>query len=139
MPVAIISPRGDRSVGAQRQRAAVPMLMQKLFMTDVDDSERTQVLVALGRIADPRAGKQLLNCAKATESEHVRAAALYALGESASPELTAGLAKFSQASKDEKVKRLVDDAIRKIEARAIVVPNRQPTLLELERRMAPPR
>jgi hypothetical protein len=37
------------------------------------------------------------------------------------------------------VKQLAGDAIKKIEARAAVVPNRQPTLLELQRRMAPPR
>ncbi|HIF63570.1 MAG TPA: HEAT repeat domain-containing protein [Deltaproteobacteria bacterium] len=126
-------------LGARRQHAAVPVLMQKLFLSEVDDDERTQVLIALGRIADPRASKQLLNCAKAATSDTVRAAALYALGESGTPEVTQALSRFSETSSDQQVKQLAGDAIKKIEARAAVVPNRQPTLLELERRMGPPR
>ena len=126
-------------LGARRQHAAVPVLLQKLFLSEVDAEERTQVLIALGRIADPRASKQLLNCAKSSTSDTVRSAALYALGESGTPEVTEALSRFSEASSDQQVKQLAGDAIKKIEARAAVVPNRQPTLLELERRMAPPR
>jgi len=126
-------------LGARRQQAAVPVLVQKLFLSEVDADERTQVLIALGRIGDPRASKQLLNCAMAATSDTVRAAALYALGESGTPEVTQALSRFSETSSDQQVKQLAGDAIKKIEARAAVVPNRQPTLLELERRMAPPR
>jgi HEAT repeat protein len=126
-------------LGARRQHAAVPVLLQKLFLSEVKVDERTQVLIALGRIGDPRASKQLLNCAKAATSDTVRSAALYALGESGTPEVTEALSKFSETSSDQQVKQLAGDAIKKIEARAAVVPNRQPTLLELERRMAPPR
>lgn len=126
-------------LGVRRQHAAVPVLLQKLFLAEVDADERTQVLIALGRIADPRASKQLLNCAKAATSDTVRSAALYALGESGTPDVTEALNRFSETSSDQQVKQLAGDAIKKIETRAAVVPNRQPTLLELERRMAPPR
>jgi len=118
-------------------RATVP-LSQYLFLNDVDQASKERILVALGRINDPAAVGPLLDFVAKTENEKLRCGALYALGEIGDPKALALVTRYRDSSDDPHVKRIADDAASKINARVAALPNEQPTLIELERRLRPP-
>lgn len=119
--------------------AAAPLLLQQLFIADVDLQTKKRILVALGRIRDPSSAVPLLNFARHTDDEATLCSCIFALGEIGSPAVSDGLRSFAKNSDDATIKRLIADALSKIETRVAVAPNQQPTLLELEKRLAPRR
>ncbi len=118
--------------------AASQVLMQLLFLNNVDKPMKLRVLTALGRIADPRNGQELLQYAKTVGDDDLSCRAIFAVGEIADPESREELEKLRHSTDNPHVKRLCSDAVSKIEARERNAPAEQPTLLELERKLARP-
>ncbi len=117
---------------------ATPQLTQTLFLKGVDLLSKQRILIALGRIKDPRSANPLLNFAKNTRKETLATAALYALGEIAEKRTLAGVEKIRDTTDNPEIQRVASDAAEKIHNKVIAKPNAQPTLIELERRFRPP-
>lgn len=116
---------------------ATQHLVQTLFLKEVDVLSKQRILVALGRIKDPRSANPLLNFARNTEEETLATAALYALGEIGEKRTLAGVEKIRDATDDPEIQRVASDAADKIRAKVVAKPNTQPTLIELEKRLRP--
>ncbi len=125
-------------LGMVGSAAASPVLMQLLFLSDVDRPTKLRVLTSLGRIGDPATSERLLSYARTVDDEELSCRAVYALGEIGDPASREGLEQLQGSSDDPHIKRLSSDALSKIDARLAAVPGREPTILELERRLAPP-
>jgi HEAT repeat protein len=102
---------------------ATQVLTQYLFLSKTDDASKQHVLVALGRIKDPTTIRALKAFTQNTEDNDLRCAAIHALGEVG----------------DAHTRRVANDAIRKIDRKLAAAPkNQQPSIVELERLLAPP-
>ena len=117
---------------------ATLQLTQTLFLKNVDTLSKQRILVALGRIKDPRAANPLLNFAKNAKHELLATAALYALGEIGAKRTLAGVEKIRDTTDNSEIQRVASDAAKKIRNKVTAKPNTQPTLIELERRFRPP-
>jgi hypothetical protein len=123
-------------LGTLRALEASPMLMQLLFLSDVGREEKLRALTALGRIADPATVDPLLAYARTIDDNDLACRAVYALGEIAGSKSKEKLAALHGSRPGTEIDRLVDDALVKIEQREKARPIEQPTLLELEKKMA---
>ncbi len=112
---------------------ATPSLAQNLFLTNVDRASKLHVLIALGRIKDPRAANPLMNFCKNNSDEELRTAAVYALGEIGAVRSVSGLEEIRDTTESEKLKRITGDALAKISNKVAARPNTQPTMLEMEK------
>lgn len=124
-------------LGFMRAKEASPVLMQMLFLSDVGREEKLRSLTALGRIADPATGTRLLNYARTIEDDALVSRALFALGEIGDPAARGGIEEIARAHPDEEMQRLAADAMAKIEQKQQLRPVEQPTLIELEKKLAP--
>ena len=113
---------------------ATPSLVQRLFLSEVEPELKQRVLAALGRIADPRAAGPVADFVMQAADTTLRCAAIHAVGEIAHPGSIERLETLSKDA-DADVRRLAEDAIVKIKARLASLPDQQPSVLELERRM----
>lgn len=126
-------------LGMIGNREATPLLSQYLFLNDVDTPSKHRILVALGRIRDPRSVSALTLFTQKTEDVKLRCAALHALGEVGHPAATPLVEQYAKATDgDQQVARIASDALGKIERRAAEVHNQQPTIIELEKILRPP-
>lgn len=116
---------------------ATPLLTQYLVLSDTDRSSRQRVLVALGRIQDPASVDPLVSFLSKTQDPELRCGALYALGEIGDSRALEPIQSLTGSS-DPNVARIASDAVVKIKAKLAALPNAQPTILELERRLRPP-
>jgi len=116
---------------------ATPVLTQYLFLNDFDRDSKKHVLVALGRIGDASAVQRLADFATNSDDEELRCSALHALGEFTSPRALEAVKPYA-ASEDPHESRIARDAIAKINGRLAARSNAQPTIIELERMLAPP-
>jgi HEAT repeat protein len=121
------------NIGSPR---ATQVLTQYLVLSDTDRASKQRVLVALGRIGDPAAVEPLVAFLTKSQDSELRCGALYALGEIGDPRALDAVQAHAE-SDDPNVKRLASDAVVKINAKLAAVPNTQPSILELERRLAP--
>jgi HEAT repeat protein len=117
---------------------ATQVLTQYLFLSQTDQKAMQRILVALGRIRDPHSVKPIADFATKTQSEELRCGAIFALGEIGGMDAMKAVKPFADQSADESAKRVAVDAIAKINTRLAAAENAQPTLLELEKRFAPP-
>jgi HEAT repeat protein len=115
---------------------ATQVLCQYLVLNDIDRASKQRVLVALGRIGDPTAVEPLISYLQKTKDPELRCGALYALGEIGDARALEPVQAFVSAP-DPNVKRLATEALVKIKAKVAALPNAQPTILELEKRMGP--
>jgi HEAT repeat protein len=122
------------TLGSER---ATQVLTQYLFLSDTDRASKQRVLVALGRIGDPAAVGSLVAFLERTGDDELRCGALYALGEIGDPKALEAVQSFN-AAENANVKRIAAQAAIKINAKVAAIPNNQPTILELERRLRPP-
>jgi hypothetical protein len=83
--------------------------------------------------------KPVADFAAKTQSEELRCGAIYALGEIGGMDAMKAVKPFADQTSDESAHRVAADAISKINTRLAAAENSQPTLLELEKRFAPPR
>lgn len=125
-------------LGTIGDRHATPLLTQYLFLTDIDDQSKEHILVALGRIRDPKSVGSLSVFAQQTDNEKLRCAALYALGEVGHPAATPIVEQYTKNNSSTQVTRIATDALKKIESRALEQHNEQPSLIELEKALRPP-
>lgn len=124
-------------LGTLHALAATPVLMQLLFLTDVSRDEKLRVLSALGRIADPGTSERLVGYAKSISDDDLACRAVFALGEIGNPASMQQVASLHGSRPGTEMDRLVTDATAKITIAAETKPVEQPTLLELEKKMAP--
>jgi hypothetical protein len=116
---------------------ATQVLTQYLFLSDVDRASKQRVLVALGRIADPTAVGPLTAFLEKNPDSELRCGALFALGEIGDEKGLEAAQSFATSS-DPNTKRVAAQAATKINAKMAALPNNQPTIIELERRLHPP-
>lgn len=123
-------------LGTLRAYEASPVLMQMLFLSDIGRDEKLRALTALGRIGDPTTTDRLIGYARTINDKDLACRAVYALGEIASPASKEKIAALHGTQPGSDMDRLVDDALVKIDQREQARPIEQPTLLELEKKMA---
>lgn len=125
-------------LGAIGSPLATQVLTQYLFLSQTDPTAAQRILVALGRIRDPQSVKPVADFATKTQNEQLRCGAIYALGEIGGMDAMKAVKPFADQTSDESAHRVAIDAISKINTRLAAAENSQPTLLELEKRFAPP-
>jgi HEAT repeat protein len=125
-------------LGAIGSPLATQVLTQYLFLRQTDEKDAQRILVALGRIRDPHSVKPVADFATKTQNEQLRCGAIYALGEIGGMDAMKAVKPFADQTSDESAHRVATDAIQKINTRLAAAENAQPTLLELEKRFAPP-
>jgi len=123
-------------LGMLRAYEATPVLMQLLFLSDVGHDEKLRALTSLGRIGDPTTTDRLVNYARTIPDQALACRAVFALGEIATPASKEKIASLHGSHPGTDMDRLVDDALVKIDQREKARPIEQPTLLELEKKMA---
>jgi HEAT repeat protein len=80
-PNAAIRLKAIDVLGAMEAKEAIPQLVQQLFMRDTDKATKQHVLVALGKIGDPKATKPILDFLARPGDDGMDGNAIYALGE----------------------------------------------------------
>ncbi|MFT4571251.1 MAG: HEAT repeat protein [Hyphomicrobiaceae bacterium] len=117
---------------------ATAVLMQLLFLSEIDKPTKLRVLTSLGRIGDRSSAQRLLTYARTVDDDDLCSHAIFALGEIADPLVEEGLKELDHDLVSPQHKRLCADAIAKIKLEVATAPGRQPSVLELEKRYAPP-
>jgi HEAT repeat protein len=125
-------------LGAIGSPMATQVLTQYLFLRQTDEKATQRILVALGRIRDPHSVKPVADYAAKTQNEELRCGAIFALGEIGGLDAMRAVKPFAEQTSDQDAHRVAIDAISKINTRLAQAENSQPTLLELEKRFAPP-
>jgi hypothetical protein len=123
-------------LGQLKALEATPVLMQLLFLTDVGRAEKLRALTSLGLIADPSTSERLIGYAATINDDELALRAVYAVGEISDPKSKARVAALKGTRPGTDMDRLVDDALVKIDLKEKNKPVVQPTLLELEQRIA---
>jgi len=123
-------------IGDARVKAAVPLLVQQLFMRDTTLATKQHILASLGKIGDTHATKPVIDFVARDVEPSVRGSAVYALGEIGDPTAVPTLQRIAKDSPDEMLRGLALSAIRKIEQKPppAVIP---PALVQ-DRRLEPP-
>jgi HEAT repeat protein len=123
-------------LGQLRAREAAPVLMQLLFLTDVGREEKLRALSSLGLIADPSTSDRLVGYAATINDDDLACRAIFAVGEISDPKSKPRVAALKGTRPGTDMDRLVDDALVKIDEKAKAKPVEQPTLLQLEQKLA---
>ncbi len=113
------------TIGDGRVKAAVPLLVQQLFMRDTTLATKQHILAALGKIGDPHATQPILDFLARDVDPSVRGSAIYALGDIGDRAALPALERLAKQTTDENFRGLTQSAIRKIEqkpAPAVVPP-----------------
>jgi len=121
------------TLGNVKAKDATPFLVQQLFLRDTDVATRQHILAALGKIGDKRATTSLLDIV-ARDGDPARGNAIFALGDIGDPAALLPLRALAQNGKDESLRRLAQEAVRKIEQRP--APEVVPPALAVDRRGA---
>jgi HEAT repeat protein len=121
------------TLGNIKAKDATPFLVQQLFLRDTDVATRQHILAALGKIGDKRATASLLDIV-ARQGDPARGNAIFALGDIGDPAALAPLRALARSSADEPLRRLAEEAVRKIEQRP--APTVVPPALAVDRRGA---
>jgi HEAT repeat protein len=121
------------TLGKVKAKDATPFLVQQLFLRDTDVTTRQHILAALGKIGDKRATASLLDIV-ARDNDPARGNAIFALGDIGDPAALAPLRALARSGADEPLRRLAEEAIRKIEQRP--APAVVPPALAVDRRGA---
>jgi HEAT repeat protein len=123
-------------LGMLRAKEAAPILMQLLFLTDVGREEKLRALTALGRIGDPGTTDRLVGYASTINDNDLACRAVYAIGEISDPKSKDRVEKLRGTRPGTDMDRLVEDALYKIDEKARNKPVEQPTLIQLEEKLA---
>ena len=102
------------TLGNIRAKDATPLLVQQLFMRDTDIPTKQRILVALGKIGDPRSTRSIVDFMSRNIDSATRGNAIYALGDIGDRAALPPLEALARDSQDEAQRRLANEAIRKI-------------------------
>jgi HEAT repeat protein len=97
-----------------RANAAVPVLIQQLFMAETSEPVKRRLLAALGKIGDPSAAKPIMDLLDQDLDPATRGTAIFALGDlgvADSLELLDGIAEHED---DRTIRRLASQAATKV-------------------------
>jgi HEAT repeat protein len=105
-------------LGNRRATEATPLFIQQLFLRETDPVVRQRVLVALGKIGDPRSTQPICDFLSQELDGPTRGTAIFALGEIGDDDAIGVLSKLANQTDDPVTSRLADEARRKIMHRA---------------------
>ena len=111
-------------LGNARAKDATSLLVQMLFLRNTDVATKQHILVALGKIGDPRTTGPVLDFLARDMDAATRGNAIFALGDIGDRKALEPLDKLAAKDPDQAIRRLAGDAARKIRERPapIVVP-----------------
>jgi hypothetical protein len=121
-------------LGNLRATDSIPILVQQLYLRDVDLGIKHKVLVALGKIGDPRAGEPIAEFLKRNLKSDIRGSAIFALAETGGVKELLSLERVAEEMDDPRIQGLaviVAEEIRQRLSPATV--KVEPTLIMLER------
>ena len=104
-------------LGKLRATAATGVLVQKLFMRDVDIQTKQRILVALGRMGDVKAVDPIAQFLGQTSDPAVAGTAVFALGEIGDPSAIPRLEHIQRSANDPHLSQLAGEAVAKINRR----------------------
>lgn len=104
-------------LGKLRATDATTIMVQKLFMRDTSDFERQRLLIALGRIADPKTIRPIAEFLAQDRNPVTQGTALYTLGEIGDASVIEPLQKVQVESDNPDLIRLAGEAVAKINRR----------------------
>jgi HEAT repeat protein len=105
------------ALGRLEAKDAASFLAERLLMAGTSSGLRQHILVALGRIKDPKAGRDVLNFVQAESDPELRSLGIRVLGEIGDDSIRGDLRGLAARENSPDVKRLVEDADAKIVAR----------------------
>lgn len=125
------------TLGQIKAKDATPLLVQQLFMRDIDLGTKQRILASLGKIGDSRATEPILDFLARDIDPAVRGNAIFALGDIGDQAALVPLENFARDGHDEVLRAVAQEAIRKIRDRPS--PAVVPPALAIDRRgQAPP-
>lgn len=104
-------------LGKMRATAATSVMVQRLFMRDVETAVKQRILVALGRMGDVKAVQPITEFLGQDTDPTIRATAVFALGEIGDHGAVARLEEIRANTDDANLARLAGEAIAKINRR----------------------
>ncbi len=108
-------------LGDLRAADAIPVLVQYLSRSTVNNRLKPLILAALGKIGDARAALPIAEFLQRDLEPSIRGTAVFALGEIASSESIETLRKVAENDTDANVQRLATEALAKVEYRRAAV------------------
>jgi HEAT repeat protein len=105
------------TLGQIKAKDATPFLIQQLFMRDTDLGTKQRILACLGKIGDTRATRSLIDFMARDLDPAVRGNAIFALGDIGDAAALPSLEALAQNGDNEALRRLAEEAIRKIRTR----------------------
>lgn len=106
-------------LGEARASAATPVLVQTLYLRDSAPWLKQRVLVALGKIGDPRAAKPIADFLERDDEADIIGTAIFSLGEIGTEGSIPALQDVAQSTSNERLALLARDAIGKIQQRQV--------------------
>ena len=104
-------------LGNMRATDATPALAQQLFLRDVHTGVKKKVLIALGKIGDPRGAMPIMEFLRRNLDEPTKGTALFALKEVGTEDVLTFLDEFSRVEESVPLRRLAADAAMDIRHR----------------------
>jgi HEAT repeat protein len=104
-------------LGKLRATEATQVLVQKLFMRDVEPPLKQRILVALGRIGDTKAAQPISEFLKQDSDPAISGTAVFTLGEIGDASVIPHLEQMQRNASDPHLARLAGEAIQKIQLR----------------------
>lgn len=106
-------------LGNARASAATPILVQTLYLSDSAPWLKQRVLVALGKIGDPRAAKPIADFLERDAEADLIGTAIFSLGEIGTEGSVPALQDLATETSNDRLALLARDAIGKIRARQV--------------------
>jgi HEAT repeat protein len=104
-------------LGNLKATDATPVLVQQLFLREVGPGIKQKVLVALGKIGDPRGAAPIVEFLKRNLDSQTKGTALYALREVGNDSVLPFLENFSRVEQSPPLRRLAAEAAENIRHR----------------------
>jgi len=108
-------------LGDLRASDSVPILIQYLSRTTVNNDLKPLILASLGKIGDTRAAVPIAEFLRRDLEPSIRGTAVFALGEIAAVESAEPLQAIAEKDDDPNVRRLASEALAKVEYRRAAV------------------
>jgi HEAT repeat protein len=102
------------ALGNMRAREASPVLIQQLFLRNMEPSVKQRLLASLGKIGDEEAAASILEFMQRDLDPATSGTAIFALGEIGTPQALPTLEEIGKSSDDPTLRRLATEAANKI-------------------------